>query len=1182
MNRTIVFGLLASSFACAALPGRLPLVFEPNSGQAPAPVKYVSESEGRKLWLTSQGATLRTAAGSLHIGFVGARNVSPGAEAALPGVTNVISGSDRRHWRSGVPHYARIRYPQLYEGIDLVFHSSDDRDIEYDFVVASHADASAIRVRFDGMQSARLTVEGHLVLDLGGGSAITQPAPKAYQDGRRVGVRYVQLSPDTFGFHLEDYNTAKPLLIDPVVEYAGFVSHDKRDSATWTAVDPSGYLYLAGTYAEPGVQYAQGISVSKISPDGSAVVFTTRIPANGLIGVTQAALDGAGGVFVIGYSQATNLPVTASGSGYSGDTDGYLLHLNSQGVLTYGAYVGGTGSDGLDAIFRVPSGELYVAGYSNSPQFRGMANPFAPQYAVLVMRANASGAIQSTRLLEPGFSAKGIAVDASSNVILAGATIRDGMRHDGLWPLRRPGPDTNVDAYIRRYDSNWNVTFAAYYGGSQTEDVAGVVLEPISGDLFLTGTTRSTDLPLERPWQSLFNAGNPFSQGDAYVTRISVSSKALVYATYLGGSGVDTPTGLAVDNQQHAYIVGSAGYDDFPVVGTSLTYSAGSAFLTKFNPTGQVSASMAVASNHGLVSVAVDTMQKVFVVGFSHDAGITSTMPGARPQEVDTAFFAKLNLGCELTISPRAVNVPQQGGEFTISIAASSPACPVRVKSRDWYVQVRESSATAVRVHVSPLNSTQLRGGRLDISGYMVDFNQVGSATGAPDAGIVDPITSVSAEQTITARYGSWTAQVNSAYILVNSDATGANGCVIEYQTAANQFKLLSKDASQWLGPATARTSAVLRNGICSLDVKNSFATRHLVGSMDSVAVTVRLHFDRSFAGPRKVFTMAATAGGIASGWIPSGSLTVPSVVSVPGVESLIPLASGSTENTFTSVFTHSGGATQHYLGYTLILPTPNVVFYTAKGSCLIEYNAISNGIRLVDDAGTGWLGPESGVEIKPGAQALSNAVCVVNVAGTVALIDGTRMTVSVPVTLKPGGAKGVLATFLQAFDVTGAYTGMTQFGTVFVSGAPPAGPRILNAGPVTGSGSTVKLGGVISAPDAAMIHARIGASITDPSACHVIYFPDSHTMNLVADSGMSLVSGANVAVGAPAVLSNSRCTLDVGAAAVVKSGAQFSLSIPLTFSPVTFGGPKYLLWNAFDIRGLTTHWVFGGSWDVK
>jgi hypothetical protein len=1182
MNRTCIFGLVASSFACAAMPERLPVVFEPNSGQAPGPVKYVSESEGRKLWLTRHGATVRTATGSLGIGFAGAREVTPEPESALPGFTNVITGSDPHKWRSGVPHYARVRYRQLYDGIDLAFHSSDDRELEYDFEVAPYANASHIRIRFDGMRSARLTLEGELVFDLGG-STIRQPAPKAFQEGVPVGVRYVQLSRDTFGFHIAPHDAAKPLLIDPIVEYAGFVSTNKRDFANWTAVDSAGRLYLAGTYAEPGVQYLQGISVSKVNADGSTVLFTTRIPTNGLIGVTQAALDGAGGLFVVGFSQATNLPVTGGGSSHSGDTDGYLLHLNSEGVVTYGTYVGGAGSDGLDAIFRLPSGALYLAGYSNSAQYRGTANPFAPRYAVVVLRAGASGSIESTRLLEPGFFVKAIAVDAASNVVLVGATATDGMRHDGVWPLRRTGGDTNADAYIRRYDAAWNLTFGAYYGGSQTEDVAGVAFEHITGDVLLTGYTHSSDLPLEKPWQGVFDGGQAFVNRDGYVARISLATKSLVYATYLGGYGVDTPTGIAVDHQQNAYVAGIAGSLDFPIVGSSLLSTPnGAAFITKLSPAGQVLASTAVGSTHSTVTVAVDSALKPYVVGFSHYAGVTNTMPGAQPQDVDTAFFAKLNLDCHLTFSPAAVDVPQQGGEFTISITGTSQACPVRVTSRDWFIQVRESSATSARVYVPPLNSSSLRGGGLDISGYVINFVQEGNSTGAPDTGIVDPISTVAAEQAITARYGSWYVQIASAYIMVNSEATGANGCVIEYQSAGNQFRLLSKDGTQWLGPAQAKSTVVLRNGLCSLHLKNSFATRRSVGDMHSVAVSVRVQFDSAFQGPKQVFTMAAAPDGKASGWIPSASLTVPFVASLPGLESLSPLASGSLENTFTAVFTHGGGASQHYLGYTLILPTPNVVSYTAKGSCLVEYNAISNGIRLVDDAGTAWLGPVSGVPIKAGAQSLSNAVCTVNVAGAVAQIDGSRMTISVPVSLKPAGAKGLLATFLQAFDVTGAYTGMTQFGTVFVGGTPAPGPQILNAGPNVGSGTSVTLGGIVSAPDAAMIHARVGSSIIDSNACHVIYFPSEHTMNLVADSGASLVAGLNMGVGQPGVLANSRCALNVGAAAVVKTGTQFSLSIPLTFQTATFGGPKYFLWNAFDIRGLTSHWVFGGSWDVR
>src|SRR4051812_28741382 len=124
-----------------------------------------------------------------------------------------------------------------------------------------------------------------------------------------------------------------------------------------------------------------------------------------------------------------------------------------------------------------------------------------------------------------------------------------------------------------------------------------------------------------------------------------------------------------------------------------------------------------------------------------------------------------------------------------------------------------------------------------------------------------------------------------------------------------------------------------------------------------------------------------------------------------------------------TGVFEHSGGPTQHYLGYILLLPTPNVSNYTAKSTCLVEYNRISNGMRLINDAGDNWLGPLIGEIIRPGAANLSNSQCTLNTAATTIGMNGNRMSVTVDVTLKPT-MSGVLGTFLQELDVTGKMDG--------------------------------------------------------------------------------------------------------------------------------------------------------------
>jgi hypothetical protein len=107
-----------------------------------------------------------------------------GAQAAaleeLPGKSNYFIGNDPKKWRTGVPTYAKVKYQSVYPGVDLVYYGNQ-RQLEYDFVVAPGADAKAIRLKFDGAE--KLSVDGatgDLVLKAGGGE-VRFRKPTVYQ-----------------------------------------------------------------------------------------------------------------------------------------------------------------------------------------------------------------------------------------------------------------------------------------------------------------------------------------------------------------------------------------------------------------------------------------------------------------------------------------------------------------------------------------------------------------------------------------------------------------------------------------------------------------------------------------------------------------------------------------------------------------------------------------------------------------------------------------------------------------------------------------------------------------------------------------------------------------------------------------------------------------------------------------
>ena len=142
---------------------RLPLRFEENRGQADPSVRFTARSSGPNLLLTDRGPVFRVGSNKVEIGLVHG-NTKPAIEPLdrLPAVTNYMVGP-RDQWRQGVGNYARVRYREVYPGIDVVYYGTQNQ-LEYDFVLAAGANPDAIRMKFKGDVQVSLTKEGDLAL----------------------------------------------------------------------------------------------------------------------------------------------------------------------------------------------------------------------------------------------------------------------------------------------------------------------------------------------------------------------------------------------------------------------------------------------------------------------------------------------------------------------------------------------------------------------------------------------------------------------------------------------------------------------------------------------------------------------------------------------------------------------------------------------------------------------------------------------------------------------------------------------------------------------------------------------------------------------------------------------------------------------------------------------------------
>src|SRR2546423_12185299 len=242
--------------------GKLPLQFEANRGQTHEDVRFLSRGPGYSLYLTAGEAVLvlsKRAADvkrvALRMSLVGAARqpVVSGVDE-LPGKANYFIGKDSAKWRTNVPTYAKVQYQHVYPGIDLVYYGNQ-RQLEYDFILAPGADPNKIVLGFKGADKLEIDAQGSLVLHASGGD-ISQHKPIIYQDvdgvRREIAGGYVRKGANRVGFRLAAYDTTRALVIDPIVlSYSTYLGGSGDDSGGGIAVDAGGNAYGTGRTRPP-------------------------------------------------------------------------------------------------------------------------------------------------------------------------------------------------------------------------------------------------------------------------------------------------------------------------------------------------------------------------------------------------------------------------------------------------------------------------------------------------------------------------------------------------------------------------------------------------------------------------------------------------------------------------------------------------------------------------------------------------------------------------------------------------------------------------------------------------------------------------------------------------------------------------------------------------------------------
>lgn len=625
----------------------MPLAFElgaPKTGQQ----SFVAHLSGRKLTFSASGLVTRhPGAGGAEtmLRFSGALpNVQPQVAGTQTGTVNYVVGSRPELWRIGVPLYPRIKYHNLYSGIDLVYYGNQN-DLEYDLVVAPGASWHSIRLAFAG--GVEIEPQGNLKVWTGTGW-VAHGRPVVYQSygsGRReVPGRYVVVGGNEVGFEIGAHDPAHSLIIDPTLAVVSYLGGSGDDYGHGVAIDSSGCAYVTGETGStnfPTLGAEQGamagdtdVFITKWNATGTALVYATYIGGSNRDVGLSVAVDAAGNAYVTGFTYSADFPITSGAlrGSFVGDSKAFVFKLNPNGNgLIYSTFLGGSGDDYGAGIAVDAAGEVHIAGYTASIDFPVTAGAFQYNYGGgsydgFLAKLNTAGSalIYATYLGGIGNdTAAGVALDPSGNIYVTGQT--QSTNFPTLNPVQVSGSES--DAFVVKMNASGQVLYSTYLGGTGVNNGTAIAADA-AGNAYVTGFTDAADFPITAGAYQGINNGTY----DAFLATLNTTGSSVLSATYLGGAGSDIAYGIALDGSGNIYVAGSTNSINFPVyAATQPAYNGGGdAFVTEFNNqlTVLVYATYFGGSGNDLAAgIAADSAGDAYITGWTNSGGSGIGLP---------------------------------------------------------------------------------------------------------------------------------------------------------------------------------------------------------------------------------------------------------------------------------------------------------------------------------------------------------------------------------------------------------------------------------------------------------------------------------------------------------------------------------------------------------------------------
>jgi Beta-propeller repeat len=968
--------------------------------------------------------------------------------------------------------------------------------------------------------------------------------------------------------------------------YATYVGGLGDDRAAAIALNSSGAAYVTGSTASSNFPVANALSSTlhggrdgflfKLTADGSAMVFSTYLGGSNYDVGTAVAVDSStGNVYVAGDTQSADFKVSsgvAQGT-FGGTSDVFVSKFTYYGGWIFSTFLGGAAGEHAGALAVDTSGNVYIAGGTNSANFpvKGAIQAVSggSQDAFLTkLSSDGSQIVYSTYLGGNGGAsgspeqANAVAVDSSGNAYVAGVT------NSANFPVTAGAFQTTFngvqDGFVTKVNpAGSGLLYSTYLGGTSFDWIGGLAIDS-GGNAYVAGYTSSLDLATVAPVQPGFNG-----LYDAFVSKLNPQGNGLAFSTYYGGTGMDQATAIAVDSSGNMFVGGQTSSLDLPLQGALQSSNIGGAVgwvarIGVVAPPPQVPAAVSVSPASGSGNTVT------FTAAYSDPAGAGALTSVALL--VNTTASGAYS--CEVTYSPgtNQFGLLNDAGSGVSTITAGSGTAQNSQCVLNGSGSGASLSGTSLTLTVALTFQPSFAG---DKTVYLYAADS-GSNTGwvargtwtvttpppQPSVDSVSPANGTGMSQTFTFVFSDTQNALNvtGMGMLFATSVDKTNACYIFYDRIAGNIAL-TWDNAQGASYKPPNSTTTLSNSQCTVGT-----TSVSISGLSNI-VTVAVTFTPAFDGTKNIYMYATDSGLYKTGYVAMGSYTVVTG-GTPVANSVVPNSGTGPGQRYS--FTVSDPAGSGYItGVAVLFNTTSttldnacyIVWDRGAGTMTVAYNTVNNG----------------GTPVVPGTNTTAaNAQCQLAAADSTVLIGDTSVVVTMDITFDATffGAKNIYAKAIEG----PINTGWVTLGGWTVTGGVPSAD---SASPASGSGSTPSYTFVVSDSSLAANISTVDMLFTNgapgniTNACYMVYDRTNATIGLYGDDGVSFTTKT---IGSSTLMANSQCRVRYTIGTV--SGTSVTFQVNLEFYSGPFSGAKTVYLKA-DEPSASSGWVARGTWTV-